>query len=525
MNRPDALTLANELKPLLDDDAPAAVARASEAAQLSPDDPAVQFVCAAILIDGGAESSDSSAIDEGVGLLRHTLSKERGHDEFLHRNDTSLRYNLANGLSQLSMVARRREPSVAAWLDAFHAQHVETRNLYFGVINDAADRGLRTQAHCNLGNNLSSVGRWVEAYEHYARALQEDPTNGVAAGAAARSLLWCAQRGLGPKLQLEGLATRYGQMARANLDRVNELGGRRAVEQYADLPTEGSEPPRHEHEVSDDPYTQFVLDNRLALTTSMEGLGHFPGQWDSAHLESVTQPIQDVGVPPIFAMVNTIKADFLVARRLGHAAVGDVDLGKPPPSDTGKYVDTFDGALFGTGCATLVLAQRAATDVLDRVAVALNHYLAVGERPRGIHFRRFFREGSAGRMRPSVAAEIDAGNAPLLALVSLADDFGPAAPFENQQALRHAATHRFLIAHDHTATEPMPASTPEVEHVELDELVREVLYALQGARASILYLIGTVHVREERMAHEQSGTSVLLEAVDHHEMRGAGSGQ
>ncbi len=47
---------------------------------------------------------------------------------------------------------------------------------------------LRSKALCNLGNELDSSGRWLEAYEAYKDALTEYPDNGNAAGNLAELL-------------------------------------------------------------------------------------------------------------------------------------------------------------------------------------------------------------------------------------------------------------------------------------------------------------------------------------------------
>ena len=70
-------------------------------------------------------------------------------------------------------------------------------------------------------------------------------------------------------------------------------------------------------------------------------------------------------------MFNVMKGDYLVARELLFAGVSE---GKGRPRDTGVYFDTLDYAVYGATPSRLVLAQRTALDLLDKVAVALNDY-------------------------------------------------------------------------------------------------------------------------------------------------------
>ena len=62
-------------------------------------------------------------------------------------------------------------------------------------------------------------------------------------------------------------------------------------------------------------YQRFVAKHRLALAPTIEGLDLAMSRWDSLRIESITEPINtEHGVPPLFAMFNVLKSDYLAAR-------------------------------------------------------------------------------------------------------------------------------------------------------------------------------------------------------------------
>lgn len=72
--------------------------------------------------------------------------------------------------------------------------------------------------------------------------------------------------------------------------------------------------------------------------------------------------------PPVFAMFNMLKSDFILARDLAWRAVDESVWPK-----TGRFSDTLDFATYGPDISALMLAHRTALDLLDKVAVTANH--------------------------------------------------------------------------------------------------------------------------------------------------------
>lgn len=207
-------------------------------------------------------------------------------------------------------------------------------------------------------------------------------------------------------------------------------------------------------------------------------------------------------MPSPFAMYNVLKSDFLLARELLYEAITSTK------KDSGLYFDTLDYAVYGRATAALVLAQRSALDLLDRIAVVVNEYLSVGLQPEKVHFRRFWREESAKAWRAPLAAEVAKGNVALVALSEIAADLldyskqgSRPGRLADQHELRNAGTHRFTVLHD-MGDGRDSAKSSAVEHRRLGDFERATLVTLKLARAALLHLLECIEYRERRLRRD-----------------------
>jgi hypothetical protein len=224
--------------------------------------------------------------------------------------------------------------------------------------------------------------------------------------------------------------------------------------------------------------------------------------------------------PPVFAMFNMLKSDFILARDLAWRASD----GQVWPS-TGNYADTLDFATYGQHTSALIVAHRTALDLLDKVAVTANHYFEIGLAPDKVYFGKFWR-GAADKVtgiRPlakKVEEAIRGGAHALYGLVELADDYdGSDGILRAQKNLRNAGTHRFVVLHD--LGEPAhsrPAT--EVEHHHLEQFAQDVLRALRVARSAIQMLALSIAQHEQALAQNSKGLFGSFIVPDHDRIRG-----
>jgi len=494
--------LSASLHQLIDTDPAAAIARVENL--VLPEvfhESTAENLRACIYVDAGTELGDSQTIQRGIEILER-LVKERP-EQF------DRLFSLANGLSALADLVPY---TGVQWYLVTAPTRERARALLQRAAEGEPSGDVQGRAYTNLGNALIKAYRFVEAYDCYVRALSKDPTNTVASTGAARILLTFAGQGLGDKDALLTVANHHLRYARENPERLRQLAGAKAFEalepllkqRFPDIPVvDLSKVPA---------YQRFVAEHRLALALTIDGLALSMRRWDSLQLPGIFTAIDDMGgVPPIFAMFNVLKSDFLAARYIAFTS-----LHGRSPRETGSYADSLDYARYGVDVSMLMLAQRAAIDLLDKVAVALTHYLGLGKDAKDVYFtNRFYKQGKEVEWDEAIAQEIAKTNRGLLAICEVARDVREGGYLKVKRALRHASTHRFAVLHDlGTRTETQDGF---VEHYDFEEYGRQVIEAVQLARATLIYFVQTVADREGRMPKDGV---FPIEVMNHHWIRG-----
>lgn len=484
--------------------------RAIEEARSLPSDSPVKGVLytslkAAVLIDAGSSAKDKQAIEEGIALFRRLLSKSP--------KDASLHYNLGNGLAAL---ADQYPSTTNTWyLDTANIRS-EARGHLQQAISARDNAPVRSTAFTNLGNALLRAHRWVEAYDAYSSALKHDRTNSVASTGAARVLLRCVRRGIGNRGILQSIAARHLRTANLHPQRLAELAGIKAqneLQHVLQMKLPESNPPDLTG-ASD--YEKFVARHRLALSLTIDGLDCSLKRWDSLRFSSLIEPVgTSSGVPPLFAMMNVMKSDFLAARYLAYQAL------TASFPESGLYADTLDYAVYGMVPSLLSLAQRACIDVLDKIAAATTEYFGIPGNVKVVYFwSRWFdnpREAPPFVWHPSLSPHIDKGNSAIIALSDISFDIDEGGFLVRKKAFRHSSTHRFTVLHD-IGCKPSRESA-QIEHCEIREFKDQLIESLQLARAAILYFVEMISIAEKTRA-ASIGRVGPITVPNHHDIRG-----
>jgi tetratricopeptide (TPR) repeat protein len=505
LSRKELVRLRGELTRLLDTDPHAAVDRARNLphAWIS-EDLTTEFITASILTEAGGQLRDKAVLNEGRSIFER-LAKE-------HPNHADILYNLGNALDA---EARLRPYTGPSWYLETYDLRVRSRKNFHRAARPKLPAELRARALTNLGNSLWRSHRWVEAYDAYLRALDIEPSNVVARTGAVRVLLRAEELGVGNADVLRAVAARHLEKAKQDRDRLVELAGAEAAQRLAalfDRDIRGGQYPDLS-EATD--YEKFVARHRLAPSLTIEGLEPSVKRWDSLRLGSIIESLdRGAGVPPVFAMFNILKGDYIAARWLCYVA-----LNKAAP-ESGWYADTLDYATYGTNPSLLILAQRATLDVLDKIAVFVTEYLSIVQNPRTITFRNRWHEKASEppglRWHPDLASELEAGNPGFIALAETALDVQPEGFLYNKKQVRDIGTHRFGIIHD-IAGKPSRESR-YITHYEEEEFTETLIETLRLVRASLVYLVEAVARREA--AREKDGRVGRLFIPSHHWVRG-----
>jgi hypothetical protein len=373
------------------------------------------------------------------------------------------------------------------WWESTRKLQINARRELWIATTSGTSTAMKAQAWINLGNDLDRCGRWIEAYTAYLNALDVSPDHPVASGWAAVMLNRYGRKS--GNTNWRPLASRYARTAREHLDQVAAIApGAELV--FAKLPIASKFIAESEQTVSLGSYDRFVRENQLHLSMSLDAA--HPDCWDSLHISRVSE--RDglaVLPPPIFAMQNICKSNFLLARRLAWES------SRNSVADSTSYVDTLDAAVYGHAASLEVLSLRSALDILDQVSAAANAYFGFGRVPSEVSFRTAWRKNSKGEpLFASAQHEIEQENYGMLALVSLADDFRDDGWLFGRKRLRNSATHRFVVVH--SVEQDAYRDSPEIEHLSKRDLDNLVIESLQVARSALTYLVDAVNTREDR---------------------------
>ncbi len=469
----------------------------------------VDLLKAAILVDAGGIAKDSEAILKGVEIFRHVIDRCEDNSE--------LNYNLANGLHAIALAATHEGYS---WYRNTEKYRLEARGLFYKSANDLkASTDTQSQSFTNLGNLLWASYRWVEAYDFYSKAMEKNPRNGVASSGALIMLRHALVQGIGdPHLlreEIEHLAYHVnnnieGIYAYAGEYGVNgTLGGIKNIRP--------SEKPKSDFQPDD--YKRFVISNNLTLSPNIHSHTRESKYWDDINISSITSSIEDgAAIPEVFAMVNVLKSDFIMARQLLFDAY------QKRFNETGNYNDTLDYACYGVNESALASAQRSALDILDKISVASLSYLGISGSKNASMKTAWFAEAKKRAKKrdldPAVKLEIENGNPALLALTEISRDLSSEQGFLwEKQSSRNSSTHRFTVLHEMGMSVPKGASGC-IEHFDFETFVQESFQTLKLARAAVVYFVEMILIREKRIAGERGEISMPLFVPSHEYIRG-----
>jgi len=508
MGNRDLVQIASDLYALLDRDPEAAVRQARELPEIHHESGATSdSVRAGLFIDAATSLDDIELVREARSILESLIEADSRRLDLV--------FSLANALSTECQLVPFENTS---WFLVTLDGRRKARAAYQRVIDSRIEGEIRARSHANLGNELWRAHRWVEAYDAYLDALRADSTNYVAATGAAKVLIRARDLHIGDPSILEAAAASHLRKVDEGRERMIELAGLAAAEELdrlQRLPLPSSEMP--DLSTADD-YEKFVASNRLMLAPTIEGLDASLKRWDSLAIERVIESTDcgEGGVPPVFAFFNSAKAEYLTARWLFYLAT-DENTAIP---ETGYFHDTLDYAIYGIRPSLAVLAQRAALDALDKIAVLVTEYLGLDEDPKKVGFNsRWYRRTKKNieGWNAGVENEINADNRGFIALAEISADLSPDGFLGRKKELRNAGTHRAIILHD--IGQSPSRDTKYATHTSVSEYHRVVLETLRLARASLLYLVEGLAISAAQRERDCPFLGTL-DVQSHHWVRG-----
>lgn len=483
------------------------------------------------------DNLSNEAMLENIGLLidaAHDLGKLEGTNRALEWADAleargpsaaltaELDYFRANAWADLR--AARHADRTASW----SWEQPELQREIFCLrkaLNSPAFEGLHPIRRCeiftNLGNQLNTVGRFVDALEYWARAISLMPDFWMAQGnrgcgrlSYARALYDTGHRNAFVVFAQEDLtAASVADPARNHLGstaaRAQFAAELKALPSAADVQEWMTSVQLDGYPMGDSAqereYRSWCLHRRLFLNPLNDLGAHSIAARDILTLPSF---VTDLDEPPVLiGFFNQMKQEFVSARWFYYEATSGAE---PHFSDRGVLLhNTLDYPAYSLAVEKLRAAYRVAYSLFDKAAYFLNEYLKLGIPQKAVSFSAVWKE--KGVIRPQFESS---ENWPFRGLYWLSKDLfdkdGKDLIEPDARALhevRNHLEHKYLKVHDMLLDPPPsqnPASSLFVDtlaySIRRTDLEEKTLRLLKLARAALIYLSLGMHREEQRRA-------------------------
>jgi hypothetical protein len=444
------------------------------------------------------------------------------------------------------LLARRIAPKTAATVHYFRANVWENRRHANGARDDRAweqveiqheilelrkamqSEGFvelpsmrRCQILTNLANQLSFIGRFIEAAEIRNRAILEDGKFAMALGNQAvnfvaygdvvydpghRSVMHTAAYDLLSASLAKGAryeaptARMVQQQIRELREKVAESAGTQSARKrmFSTRYSLGKSP-------AERAYRKWCLANRLFINP-LNDLGPLPiAGRDVLTLPSLVTRAPNFGMPWIIGFFNQMKQEYVSARFMYYEGLRAQEV----------HFSDRDVLLYNTldyPCHALAVerhraAFRVAYSIFDKIGFFLNDYLSIGLKPNRVSFRKLWYEVKGERaLLPRFVSN---PNWPLRGLFWLSKDlFDEELQFSTEpdaralDEMRNHLEHRYLQVHELWAS----SRAGDTEHrysISRSDLAEKTLRLLKLSRAALIYLALAVS-EEERVNHRST---------------------
>ena len=473
-------------------------------------------------IDAGSALRDATVIQKGVDLLEARLVETEQQGK---RFSAGAWFNLGNGHYAAEDARRGRDGYVYAPTDT---PMTRTKQCYRNALAELtrsrqSDEGQtedepseesphwETELFINYGNALNELGRIFEAVDLYEKAIELDSQHPMAWGSLGDTLFNFAQFARDPQLVQESVeayiqALRDDRFERYGYPHVRALTERNLARAQAQLRVVGRDFKAHAKPDVSSPYqadfVAFCTQRRLFLNLSLRRTSS-PHPYEDKFEFSVVTPIDDEEkFPRLVRALNELMERFAIARLLlfeAHQVPYDATF-----YDTiTRYIDLGDASVYGVRAAKLKLAYESAFNVLDKLALFLNSYLALGLVERQVDFSKIWSARSGNPDAVLRPALLERQNSFLFGLYDLSCDFGKnvrgeEGEWSHYKATRHTLTHRYLVLHAFEWDWQI-VDHPEY-HREWADMMNSTESLLYLTRNALMYAMLAVQLEEARIA-------------------------
>jgi hypothetical protein len=477
------------------------------------------------LVDRADDTVDLALVDQSLAL-----ADELGERTLEPREIALLDYFRANAWA--CRCQKRLGDRAAVW--AFEQPEVQQQVfLLRRAANSsgfaAMDAIRRCQVLTNLGNQLDTLGRFVDARVHWSSALAIDSNFWMARANRGHGLMHYATALYDPGhrevfafhahrdlIESLTLIARYPHLGDDRLTIFFTQEAERITRHY-DVEAIGREYRPDNGDMGDEPteraYRRWCLGNVLFLNPLNDVEAGPIAARDIMSLPNFTTAAKE---PPIVVgMFNELKQTFVSARWMLWDGMRP---GEPHFSDRDVLLyNTLDYPSHGLPVEKVKVAFRMAYSILDKIAYFLNHYLALGIPEKRVSFRTIWREKDNGPVRERFAKS---ENWPLRGLFWLSKDLFEEAMRDSTEPaaraladLRHHLEHKYVKVHEMLL---QPMSADDLFHDTLAhaitrfDLERRTLRLIQLVRSALIYLSLGMHREERERAKDKEGLTMSI---------------
>jgi hypothetical protein len=396
----------------------------------------------------------------------------------------------------------------------------------------------RCQIQTNLGNQLNTLGRFVDALPVWNRALEIDPHFGMALGNRGYGLYRYAQSlhdkrqavifaafahrdlsaALEPKARYEGYHHKDAKalFARKQREIEKRIDAKKVLRSFRPNAYELGRS-RQERK-----YREWALYERLFLNP-LNDLGPFPIVARDSF--SVPDFVTGLDEPPtLIGLFNQIKQEFVYGRWMLFEGIHTRDMHF---SDREVVLyNTLDYPSYALAVEKVKAAFRIGYSLLDKIAFFLNDYAKLRVPTNGVYFKNLWYVGQDARERVIRPELVQLDNLPLRGLYWLTKDFfdpklqdviEPEA--QALYAIRNSLEHRYLTVHEILPTRAKSGKRPDLwtdrlaYSVQREDFERKTLHLFRLVRAAIIYLSLGMH-REEKRRRKGDTSKIMPMPLD-----------
>ncbi len=388
----------------------------------------------------------------------------------------------------------------------------------------------------NLANQLSQIGRFIEAIALWDNVLKIDEriamahgNRGLALCSYARSLYDPGQAGLIYAAAFDSLHAATSAEAFYDSAGLEPIRARfekqlEALGEHLNIETLRQAVDVRNHSMGDSAeeraYRTWCLKERQFINP-LNDLGNVQiAAQDVLTLPSLTVPAVSSGIPPVIGFFNQMKQEFVSARYLFYEGLRGEE---PHFSDRDVLLyNTLDYPAYSLAVEKMRAAFRITYSLFDKIGYFLNSYLDIGRNPTQVSFRTIWYEPRG--KNPALLARFAAGkNWPLRGLFWLSKDL-----FEEElqrvtepdaealATIRNHIEHKYLQLHDGWAGSHLVSGVDDLESERLsyalscEDFAARTLRLLQLARGALIYLSLAVHREEAVRMQTGSGVTVPM---------------